>query len=596
MSRRSSISSTRRRMCAGSTPRFSMPYASSSSTRSSTNEAAGSCGTNADHVGEPPRRVGQRVAARPSGRGPANVPPVKCGTRPLAARRNVDFPAPVGPTTARANVPSSMATSTSRQRGAVRVGVAERRRRRTRSASPLTTSPRRRGGRAPAGRAGAIAAISAGSARRPGERRRRRVQSAASGPGRGHERAGRDAPRRAAIATAAGVQRSGRYRVRRPRPCPRASIDSASVTASSIPVSSTGTASAGQRPPPRRCGCPAAAAPRAPGRPWRSSGARSTARAPPPAPARGTGGARGGRPPSGSVTELNVPNTTSSAASRAPSSAAYATVAASTVPRNTSAVRSAIAIRPADGERAERRAPLGPGSRARRVDEPRHRDQQRQVVRVGRRERRRAPAHVAHAIHAAGWIRSRALTRVPPRAGPLAAARRPRPGSKTTPRPAPPPARRRGRHPPRRRRPRPPPRATGRGASADAVASASRRLDARRPDSCGGEAWSSPIGTGGRRGSSASSLPLARRTAGAAGGRLPTSAASGVGVGDGGSGTATTPAAHVVEARAPAGRGACSPVSPVPHVHPSMSPSAIVADAGAACWPTPTPSSPVSCQ
>src|SRR5207247_2927850 len=37
----------------------------------------------------------------------------------------------------------------------------------------------------------------------------------------------------AAISTAENVQGSGRYRVRRPRPCPRASIDSASVTASS---------------------------------------------------------------------------------------------------------------------------------------------------------------------------------------------------------------------------------------------------------------------------------------------------------------------------------------------------------------------------
>ena len=47
---------------------------------------------------------------------PANVPPVKCGTSPFAARRNVDLPAPVGPS-ASANVPSSI----------VEVDVGERR-------------------------------------------------------------------------------------------------------------------------------------------------------------------------------------------------------------------------------------------------------------------------------------------------------------------------------------------------------------------------------------------------------------------------------------------------------------------------------------
>ncbi len=40
---------------------------------------------------------------------PAKRPPVKCGTRPLTARRKVDFPAPVAPT-ASANDPSSIAS------------------------------------------------------------------------------------------------------------------------------------------------------------------------------------------------------------------------------------------------------------------------------------------------------------------------------------------------------------------------------------------------------------------------------------------------------------------------------------------------------
>ncbi len=88
-----------------------MPYASSSSTRSTTNDAAGSWGTNATTSAR--RRGAWASVSRPStSTRPENVPPVKCGTRPFAARRNVDLPAPVGPT-ARTNVPSSMASVTS---------------------------------------------------------------------------------------------------------------------------------------------------------------------------------------------------------------------------------------------------------------------------------------------------------------------------------------------------------------------------------------------------------------------------------------------------------------------------------------------------
>ena len=109
-SSRSRVSSTRRRMCAGSTPRFSIPYASSSSTRSSTNEAPGSCGTNATTSAS--RRGGCASVSRPSTETrPAKVPPVNCGTSPFAARSKVDFPDPVGPT-ASANDPSSITRST----------------------------------------------------------------------------------------------------------------------------------------------------------------------------------------------------------------------------------------------------------------------------------------------------------------------------------------------------------------------------------------------------------------------------------------------------------------------------------------------------
>ena len=88
-----------------------MPYASSSSTRSSTNEAPGSCGTNA--TASASLRGGNSSVSRPSTvTRPRKVPPVKCGTRPFEARNKVDLPAPVGPT-ASANVPSSMSSVTS---------------------------------------------------------------------------------------------------------------------------------------------------------------------------------------------------------------------------------------------------------------------------------------------------------------------------------------------------------------------------------------------------------------------------------------------------------------------------------------------------
>ena len=66
--------------------------------------------------------------------------------------------------------------------------------------------------------------------------------------------------------------------------------------------------------------------------------------------------------PNGSVTALKVPNTISRVASRAPSSAANATFPASMVPRNTSAVRTTIVIRPAIAKTRNDRS-VGPGIR-----------------------------------------------------------------------------------------------------------------------------------------------------------------------------------------------------------------------------------------
>ena len=66
--------------------------------------------------------------------------------------------------------------------------------------------------------------------------------------------------------------------------------------------------------------------------------------------------------PNGSVTALKVPNTISRVASRAPSSAANATLPASTVPRKTSAVRTAIVASPAIAKTRNDRS-VGPGTR-----------------------------------------------------------------------------------------------------------------------------------------------------------------------------------------------------------------------------------------
>ena len=76
-----------------------------------------------DPAARTPRRRPAAAAGARACRGPStmtrpeNVPPVKCGTSPFAARRNVDFPAPVGPATS-ANVPSWMDRRTSAMRGA----------------------------------------------------------------------------------------------------------------------------------------------------------------------------------------------------------------------------------------------------------------------------------------------------------------------------------------------------------------------------------------------------------------------------------------------------------------------------------------------
>ena len=65
--------------------------------------------------------------------------------------------------------------------------------------------------------------------------------------------------------------------------------------------------------------------------------------------------------PNGSVTALKVPNTTRIVASRMPSSAANATLLASMVPKNTSAVRIAMAASPAIRNTRNERA-VGPAT------------------------------------------------------------------------------------------------------------------------------------------------------------------------------------------------------------------------------------------
>ena len=47
---------------------------------------------------------------------PAKRPPVKCGTSPFTARKNVDFPLPVSPTTTQSS-PSGISSVTSRNVG-----------------------------------------------------------------------------------------------------------------------------------------------------------------------------------------------------------------------------------------------------------------------------------------------------------------------------------------------------------------------------------------------------------------------------------------------------------------------------------------------
>ena len=250
----------------------------------------------------PPRRRGgaaraRACRARPTSTRPENVPPVKWGTSPFAARRNVDLPAPVGPTT-RTNVPSSMTSVTSASAGTRRVRIRNETRQKRR-ASALTAAPPRRGrgrGRTPGSASSSTAARSHGSAAATAAA----TSTAAvrpAGPGGHEERAGRDERR-----GDHDRDRAGRPAV---RPVPRAAPASVPARVHRLgerhrvlhPGLEDGTARAGSDRQPRDAGCRAAAAPRARGRRSRSCGARSTARAPPPARARGSGAARGARRP-----------------------------------------------------------------------------------------------------------------------------------------------------------------------------------------------------------------------------------------------------------------------------------------------------------
>ncbi len=113
---RSRTSSTRRRITSGATPRFSITWASSSSTTSVTNPAAGSCPTRPTTSAS--SRGGTSSVLRPSTHTrPWSVPPEKRGTRPLTARNRVDLPEPVVPTT-RHSSPSGTTKSTSTRVGA----------------------------------------------------------------------------------------------------------------------------------------------------------------------------------------------------------------------------------------------------------------------------------------------------------------------------------------------------------------------------------------------------------------------------------------------------------------------------------------------
>ncbi len=108
--RRSRVSSTRRRIASVGTPRFSMVYASSSSTVSVTNVANGFCPTKPTTSARSRGRLS--LVVRPSTvTVPANVPPLKCGISPLMARNKVVFPDPVSPTTTQSS-PSGMSRVT----------------------------------------------------------------------------------------------------------------------------------------------------------------------------------------------------------------------------------------------------------------------------------------------------------------------------------------------------------------------------------------------------------------------------------------------------------------------------------------------------
>ena len=229
----------------------------------------------------------------------------------------------------------------------------------------LTTAPRG-ATRAPGSASSAIAATSAGG--RPAARRAASVDGCRSPARRSTPRRRRRRRRRrggAAIATTARrSSAAGRYRVRRPRPCPRASIDLGERHGLLHPGLEHGDGERGQRPPRATCDAAERCASRTRCGRSRSSAARSTARARRRAPARGTGAGPAARPPNGSVTALNVPNTTSRAASRAPSSAANATLLGVHRARRTRG-RCAAPSRPDRpiGEDAERRAPPGRGTR-----------------------------------------------------------------------------------------------------------------------------------------------------------------------------------------------------------------------------------------
>ena len=112
---RSMVSSTRRRITSGGRPRFSMVYASSSSTRSVTKLASGFCPTKPTTSANSRGRC-SRVDRPPTDTVPPSTPPLKWGTSPLTARSNVVLPVPVSPTTTHSS-PSGISRVTSRSVG-----------------------------------------------------------------------------------------------------------------------------------------------------------------------------------------------------------------------------------------------------------------------------------------------------------------------------------------------------------------------------------------------------------------------------------------------------------------------------------------------